>query len=205
MELEELKQAWSQYDKNLKENLKTNQELLRNMNLDKSKRELQKPLKFEIMSVVILFLTVVVFFVFSARHISEIKFSIPGFIGVSIATVYLVFAIVKVNKFVNIDYYKSSIITLQKDLTKLKTIILRLRRIELLLLPFLIITILPIAFKAIHNIDIYNNIKLFAIEIVLILGVSYPVGIWINRNLYDKKIKDVKLFLDEIEKFEKEE
>jgi len=133
-----------------------------------------------------------------------VKFSIPGFTGVLLVIMYLTFAILKVNRFVKIEYYKSSIITLQKDLNMLKTLILRLRKIELYLLPLLIISILPIAFKAIHNIDIYNNVKLFLLEVVFILGISYPVGFWINKHLYDNKIKDVKSFLEEIDNFEKE-
>lgn len=205
MEIEDLKQAWSQYDKNLKENLKTNQELLRNMNLDKSKREMQKPLIYEIISVVILFLTVVFFFVFSLKFISEVKFSIPGFAGVLLGIVYLAFAIMKVNRFVKIEYYKSTIVTLQKDLNKLKALILRLRKFELYLLPLLIISILPIAFKAIHDIDIYRNVKLFLLEVAFIIGISYPVSFWINKHLYDNKIKDVNSFLNEIDNFEKED
>jgi len=205
MELEDLKQAWSQYDKKLKENLKTNKELLRSMNLDKSKREMQKPLGYEILSIVIIFLTVVFFFGFTLRFITEIKFSIPSFIGASIGIMYLVFAILKVDRFVKIDYYGSPIITVQKKITELKAFILKLRKFEFIFLPLLIVTILPIAFKAIHNIDIYKNLKLFIIEVVFILGVSYPIGFWINRNLYDKKIKDAILFLNEIENFEKED
>ena len=205
MELEDLKQAWSQYDQNLKENLKTNQELLRKMNLEKSKREMQKPLIIEIISVVISFLTVILFFGFSLRFISEVKFSIPGFTVTLLGIMYLTFAILKVNRFVKIEYYKSSIITLQKDLNKLNTLILRLRKIEVYLFPLFAISMFPILFKAMVDIDIYMNVKFFLLVVFFALGISYPVGFWITKYFYDNKIKDAKSFLDEINNFEKED
>jgi hypothetical protein len=205
MELDEFKQIWSQYDKKLNENLKFNEELLRKMNLSRARQELQKPLIYELISTTVIFFTIVFASVFSIRLIEEIQFSITGFVGILIGTFYLIFSIMKVNRFVKIDYYGSSIVKLQKDLSILNTFILRLRKIETIILPFLVITILPIAFKAVHNINIFGNLLIFIIEVVIILGISYPVGFWINRNFYDKKIKDAQMFLKEIERFEKEE
>jgi hypothetical protein len=205
MELDELKQLWSQYDKKLNENLKLNEELLRKMNLNKAKQELQKPFIFELITIIIIFLTIVFVTGFSIRLIEEIQFSLTGFAGVLLGVIYLIFSIMKVNRFVKIDYYNSTIVKLQKDLSLLKTFILRLRKFELVLLPFLVLTILPIAFKAIHNINIFGNLRLFIIEVGFILGISYPVGFWINRNFYDKKMKDAEMFLKEIDKFERGE
>ena len=48
MELDDLKNAWTQYDKKLAVNLKFNEDLLRKMNLNNSKKELQKPLIYEL-------------------------------------------------------------------------------------------------------------------------------------------------------------
>jgi hypothetical protein len=205
MELDEFKQIWSQYDKKLNENLKFNEKLLRRMNLSRARQELQKPLIYELISTTVIFFTVVFASVFSIRLIEEIQFSITGFVGVLIGIIYLIFSIMKVNRFVKIDYYNSSIVKLQKDLSLLNTFILGLRKIETIILPFLVITILPIAFKAVHNINIFGNLLLFIIEAGIILGISYPVGFWINRKFYDKKIKDAQMFLKEIESFEKEE
>ena len=43
MELEDLKKAWSEYDKKLSENLKTNNELLKKMNLNNAKSSMDTP------------------------------------------------------------------------------------------------------------------------------------------------------------------
>jgi len=53
MELDDLKNIWAQYDKKLSDNLKLNEDLLRRMNLDKSKQEMQKPLNYKIASVIL--------------------------------------------------------------------------------------------------------------------------------------------------------
>lgn len=204
MELDDFKGAWAQYDKKLSENLKFNEELLRKMNLDKAKQELQKPINTEILSIIIIFLSIVFVTGFSIRLIDEIQYSIAGFAGVVIGIIYLIFSITKVNKFIKIDYYNSSIVQLQKELSLLKNLILRFRKIELILLPFLVITILPIAFKAIHNINIYERLGIFILEVGFILGISIPVGFWVNMNIYDKKLKDAEMFLKEIDNFEKE-
>lgn len=205
MELDDLKGAWAQYDKKLSENLKFNEELLRKMNLSKAKQELQKPLNTEIISIIIIFLSIVFVMGFSLRLIDEIQYSIPGFAGVVIGIAYLIFSITKVNKFTKIDYYNTSIVQLQKELLLLNNLILRFRKLELILLPFLVIAILPIAFKATHNINIYERLGLFILEAGFILGISIAVGFWVNKIVYDKKLKDAKMFLKEIENFEKVE
>jgi hypothetical protein len=204
MELDEFKEIWSQYDKKLTKNLKFNEELLKKMNIYRTRKELQKPYITELISAGIMFLSIVFVTGFSMRLMDELQFSLPGFAGVLVGILYLIFSVMKVNRLTKIDYYNSSIVKLQKDLSLLKTFILRLRKIEFIILPLLVVTILPIAFKAIHNINIYGNLRLFIFEICFILGISYPVGFWINRNLYDKRIKDAEMFLKEIERFEKE-
>lgn len=205
MELEELKKSWSEYDKKLNDNLKLNETLLRRMNLDKSKREIHKPYVYEITSFVVLFLTIAVVSGLSIQLLGNTKFCITGFTAVVVCLLYLIFSIMKINKFSKIDYYNSTVIKLQKDISLLKSLILRLRKVELILLPILIITILPILFKVIHGINIFENLVPFIIKIGIFLGICYPVSFWINRNLYDKKIKDVEIFLSDIENYEKEE
>lgn len=205
MELDDLKGAWAQYDKKLAANLKFNEELLRKMNLNSSRKELQKPLINELLSVAAMFIVIIYVVASSIRFIDEPRYCIPGFISAIIGLAFLVFAVIKINKFLDVDYYGSSVVKLQKDITTLNRLILKLRKYELVLLPILTLPLLPILFKAIHNIDIYQNIKLFSIEIILILGIGFPLTLWVNKHLYDKKFKNAEHFLKEIDKFESEE
>lgn len=204
MELDDLKGAWERYDKKLTENLKFNEELLRKMNLNNSKSEMQKPLIYEIVGIAVSSLLIVYVAATSIRFINEPKYCIPGFVSAITGLILFIFAIIKTNKFLSVDYYGSSVLKLQKNITTLNKLVLRLRKFELILFPLLILPLLPLLYKAIHNIDIYKNIKLFAIEIILILGIGFPFALWINKHLYDEKFKNAERFLKEIDNFESE-
>jgi hypothetical protein len=205
MELDELKSAWTQYDKKLTENLKLNEELIRKMNLNNSKKELQKPLISELVGIIILPLFILYVGVSSIRYIDEPKYCIPGFISLAIGLVYMTFGIYRANRFLNIDYYSSSALKMQMDIAKLKKLVLHLRKYELLLIPIFVISILPILYKAIHNIDIYQHIKFYAIVVIACSSIGFPLTIWINKHLYDKKFENVEKLLDDLNRFEKEE
>jgi hypothetical protein len=205
MELDDFKTVWAQYDEKLTANLKLNQELLRKMNLNSSKKEMQKPLIYELIGVVVFSLLIIYVVAFSIRFINEPKYFIPGIISIVIGTVYLIFAIIRANKFLSLDYYSSSVLKLQKDMAVLKRSVLQFRKFEIILTPLLVLPLIPLGFKAVHNIDIYKNSILFSIEAILILSTSIPLYLWINKHMYDNKIKHTESLLKEIEKFESEE
>ncbi len=204
MELDDFKAVWAQYNEKLTANLKLNRELLRKMNLNSSKKEIQKPLILELIGVVVLFLLIIFVVAYSIRFLNEPKYFIPGFISALIGIVYMTFAVIRANKFLNLDYYGSSVLKLQKDMAMLKRLVLRFRIYELVLTPLLVLPLIPLGFKALNNIDIYKNTTLFIIEIVFIFGTGIPFSFWINKHMYDNKIKNAESLLKEIEKFEAE-
>ncbi len=174
------------------------------MNLNKSKDYIQSLLRYEILNMAVMFITILYVTICSIRIVNELRFCIPGFISAIIGFLYLVFSWIKTRAILQIDYYNTPVIKLQKEVATLNGLILKLRRIEIVLIPFLTITILPIFFKFIHHVDIYENIKLFAGILSICLGVSLPVTLWINKYFYDTKIRDTKRLLHEIESFEDE-
>lgn len=204
MEIEEIKIMWKKHDQKLDANLKFNKQLLKKMNLDKSKQEMQKPMLYEITSIFIMFLVSAYLISSSIQVINELQYSIPGFIATILSLIYLTLSVIKTNDFLKIDYFSSPIIQLQKELAKIKVRILRFRKIEFTLLPIFVISILPILFKPVLNMNIYADLKLLSIVILIILGISIPVTIWINKNLYDKKMRNTERFLSEIDTFETE-
>jgi magnesium-transporting ATPase (P-type) len=205
MELDDIKGAWAQYDKKLNEQLKLNEALLRKINLNSSKRELQKPLLYEISGVIILLLLVVSVTSFSIGLLEEARYSVPGFLAALMGVVFFVFGVVKVNHFSNINYYGTSVLELQKEIARLNKLVLRLRKYELILIPVFVLPLLPLLFKVIHNIDLYQNVKLLIVEVVVILGLGYSLTFWINKKFYDKKFRNAEKLLAELEHFEREE
>ncbi|MBI9034314.1 MAG: hypothetical protein JEZ03_07575 [Bacteroidales bacterium] len=202
MDLEELKDIWKQYDKKLDSNLKINEELLRKTNLDKTRKELRKPYYYEISSVVICMVMIFFLVAWSVTYINELKFSLPGFMAVALLIPYFIMSYKKTKLMAAIEYFTSPAVQVQKRITHLKVQIMKFRKIELILMPFLVVFVLPILFKAIHNVDLYEQWWLFAIELVIILGISIPLVLWLNKHLYDNKLKNAQAFMEDIQKFE---
>lgn len=204
MELDDLKNTWSQYDKKLSENLRLNEELLRKLNLNSSKREMQKILTYEFVSIVISVLTILFALFISLRLIDQLRFSIPGFIAACVTSIYLSLGVIRTKGLLNIDYYSSPVLKVQRDILTLKKKTLRFRKYELILIPLLVLPLLPLLFKVVYNIDIYQNIRILVFEVVVILGLAYPLTIWVYKYLYDKKFKNAENLLAELDRFENE-
>ena len=205
MELEELKNAWAHYDKKLTLNLKLNEELLRKMNLERSKKEMNTPLINEIISITagIIFLA----FIVSAtiRYSYELKFLLPGIITSIIVAIWVYNSVSKIKLLSNIDYYDSPIVELQKSINTFKLKYQKSKKFELYSFPAFAIAAMPILGIALRNFDIYEHPMRFIVGIVLALLLGYTGQIWLYKNLYEKKISNTTKFLDELNKFEQEE
>jgi hypothetical protein len=204
MELDELKAMWAQYDTKLTENLRLNEELLKKMNLDKSKQEMQIPLNYEIASVLINVLFLLFFGISTFNFASELKFLLPGLVATLLSVWWLLASLRKVNILMKIDYFNSPVIELQKSINTVKQKALLFRKIEFYLLPIYAVAFAPIFVKVIYNIDIYNESKLYITGLISSLILYYPLAIWYYKIIYDKKLKATSDFLNELNRFEKE-
>ena len=204
MELEELKSAWAQYDKKLSQNLKLNEELLRKMDLEKSKKEMNAPLNYEIISITIG--VIFLLFILSAtiRYYYELKFLLPGIITSIIVAIWVYNSFSKIRLLLDIDYYDSPIVELQKSIQTFNRKYQRSKKFELYSIPVFAISAIPILGIALRNFDIYEHPIRFIVAIVILLILGIPGQIWIYKNLYDKKIRNTIKFLDELSRFEKE-
>ena len=203
MELDELKQKWTEYDNKLNESLKFNENLLRKMNLDKSREKIQKPVIFEIINIVIQ-LPVVIFLSYSIIHLfDKPEFSITGFIALMILLYSVISSVIKIKVFTDIDYYNSPITMLQKQLTILKLKFLNYQKVILISLPVLVASIVPIVFYSFAGINVYEKLSVFLIVVTIYLVSGYFVAFWVNRSL-DRKLKDSEMYLKEIENFKME-
>jgi hypothetical protein len=201
MEPDELKDIWAQHNKKLARNLKLNEALLRKMNLDGAKRELRKPLMYELFGIVLMSILVIILLTMTIRNIDEPKFSISGSFSVLIAGLYLVFAIVKANRFFSIDHYGNSIVTLQRDVTKLNQLVLRLRKYELMLIPCILLSF-PLLFKETYQLDISAKASTLWLMAAIVIGIGIPTTLWINKQVYDRKFQNAGKFLKAIDDFE---
>lgn len=204
MELDDLKTAWKEYDNKLSHSLKLNEELLRKLNLNKSHEEMKRPLQYEIAGVCINFLALVYMISTSFKYIDILKFSIPGFFGVIFLTIYTLLAILKVSKLSRVNYFSEPISELQRKIFSIKSLVLNYRKLELYLITPLVATMLPILFIDLYQIDIYVEKHWFFIELIAIVGIVFPLTFWLNKVIYDKRMKNTEDFLSEIAEFTKE-
>ena len=204
MKLDDLKSAWSEYDVKLSKSLKINEELLRKMNLDKSKQEMKTPIYYEIAGLFINFLTFVYILSVSIKYMDVLKFSGPGIICSIILGLYTVFSVLKVGKMSNVNYLNEPVIELQNKLSSIKSMVLKFRRWEIYLITPLVITILPILFFDLYNINVYQETHWFIFEMIAILVIVFPLTIWLNKTIYDKRMKNTEDFLKDISAFKKE-
>lgn len=204
MELEQLKNKWEVIDKKLSKNLKFNDKLIKKINFDKSKNEMQKLILIELINVIGISIALIFFSAYAIRLIDDLQYSVTGFIGSLILLAYISFSIMKIRNLLRIDYYNSSVVDLQKELSKTKVLLLRIKRVEYLLIPFLMVSLLPITFISVGHTDIYEHLDKLWLQLLLIFGfvVTIILVFLANKYLYDSRIQNAEDFLKEIGQFE---
>ena len=204
MELDDLKGAWAQYDKKLSENLKFNEDLFKKLNLDKSRREMNAPLYYEMGAVIISGVSLIIVTSWSIQFGKNPVYLISGVLSILSFIIMLVFASAKVKLLVNIDYYNSPVIELQKALYSFKEKYFKLKRLEFILFPFYIVFLMPICAKGLQNFDLVSHPTRFIIAVVLSVVIGFPVAFWINKHMYEKNLKNTTDFLRELNRFQEE-
>jgi len=198
MELDNLKTVWQESNLQIESNLVLDSQKLKERTVNKSRSEMGKPLIHEILNIIVISITVIATCIGSIIYSNEPKFSVPGFIAVIIGCLYIYLTIKKAKSLSNIDYINLTIIEIQKEISNFSILILKFRKLELIMFPFFIISILPITFITIQNRDLYHDLSFFLFEIIFIVGLGFLGIFWVNKNLYDKKIKRVQRFLQEL-------
>lgn len=205
MDINEFKSAWLQHDRKLSENLSINETLLKKVNMDRSKRELNKPLLYEIVSFFLFIILIPVFIFLSVVYRSNNGMLISGILAVATLIIGLILCIRKIRLFYQIDYYNHPVIQLQEQLALLKSSILSARKIEVfLLLPVLFITALVLVLRHIRGINLFEDFS-FLLPVALPgLLMAWGGTLFINKYLYDKKISNVEQLLSELKNYQRE-
>jgi len=205
MELEDLKKVWTDYDKKLTENLKTNNELIRKMNLNNAKSTMDTPKRIEIVNVVFGFAFVLYVIFYTMEFSADYRLLISGVLTSIWFIISMILSIRLLNCITKVDFYNDSILKIQKQLNEFRKMYLIIKKYGLYTGPILVISMLPITVKALTGIDIFQVPIRYAIAVGLCLIVGYPISIWTYKNWYENKMIDTDRFLEEITRFEKEE
>lgn len=206
MESNEIQELWAKYNEKLDQHLKFNSNLLRKINLDKSKKEFNKSFSHEKInlfgSILIVIITGSRSFQYIDNKLIYLSFIVSALTGIA----YLTLSVIKLLKFSKINFYSNaSVINFQKQLTDLQKVVLKYKKIELFLMPLLLIAIIPVAFMLAYNINIFNDLTRFIATAIIGLSIAYPSALWLYKQLYENKLQNIMTFLDEIADYEKSE
>ncbi len=204
MELDVLKEAWTSHNKILDKNLKLNENLLKRINLNHAKKEMNKPLVMELLNTIFLFAVTTYVLILSFKMLDLSSFSIPGFISVGFAIGFLTMGFIRIKRMLDLDYGNSTVVTLQKKLAETRVLVLKFRKLEYLMLPFYGITVAPILLKGLLDQDIYNLLQHTYMQVIVSIGIVVIVAltIWSNKFFYDRKMKHAEQSLAELIDYE---
>lgn len=220
MELEEIKNIWSAYDKKLEQSWKLNLSLLRRANLDKVKSKLRKMVILHAFTFTFSILQIILLMYFVVVHIAEPHLVAAGTILLVWSFMISYSAADQLNK-INAMDYSAPVMEIQKKLIAIKLSIIKYLRLSTLIIPFYLAHIL-FWFELLLDVDMYQvaNQQWWIGQIIFTLLVMLPLTLWLYKKLSShnmdkswmkklisssggKQISEAFTLLDEIQKFEK--
>lgn len=202
MDLEKMESLWAQHNTKLEQNLKLQEELLRELKLTQAKRELSRPLFSEILSSILTAMFVIYLGAVSFALLDEFRFSLPGFIAAGSAAFLIYFAVLRISKIKRLDERSASVLELQKRFYALQHYRSQVGRWEIVLGAILLLAIWPIILWTGFGVDLYESSWLLGITVGACALIGIPVGIWYGR-FYRRKMGNTEILLSEIKDLEK--
>lgn len=182
MELDDLKNSWDEYGKKLDGNIELNRRILQNMHLGQTRSEMRPLLIFRAIEALIFFMLVVALGSYIGTHLTVSAptlsaavlniFSLLGLIG-SIGQIVLI---------ATVDY-SGTVISIQQQLSKIRTHSIQILRLILLSVPFYMSYIF-LGFEVLFDIDLYavTDSKWLVTQIIFSFVLIGPT-LWLYREL----------------------
>lgn len=221
MNLDDIKNQWSAFDKKLDSNIKLNALLLKEVSLNKTNsylRRLSVPIYVEL---ILSFFVLLILGNFIWNNLQEIKFLIPA-ISLDLFIIFLVHSSIKQLIEINSIDFSEPIITNQKKLESLKVRRINETKMVFLVSPLLWVPLLIVVVRAITGLDPYAIFSASWLVGNLLFGLAViPVVLWVSKHYSHKfesspflqsimndiagrSLNEAIGFLDKLAKFEKE-
>jgi hypothetical protein len=169
MELSELQKLWFDNDQRLKENLRLNREILRQLLQKKPERRISW-IKLHSIFNLILPIVILPFVITQIQFRDEPSFYIGVFLFGSLCTLTYIWAILYFLKVIKVDF-TNPIILLKQQIAELEKSKLKTTRIGYLLVPFVLTGVCLIADIKIQKITFFSLLPLFLTVIVFASSV----------------------------------
>ena len=187
MKLEELEQAWQQYDQKLSKQLALNQQILKEISLQKTQKHLRW-LIFRTFLEMTFFLTATVALGhFLYQHLEQV----PQLIAAVVLSVFTLIGLSgSIGQIVMISQldFSESITTIQHKLQQIRTHLIQVSRLIILSFPFYLAYIV-LGFYVLWNIDIVaQGDQVWWIAQIIFSLILIPVTIWLYRKIHFRNI-----------------
>lgn len=197
MELSELQNLWLNNDQKLKENLRLNREILKQLLQKKPERRISW-IKFQSTFRIILPLVFLPIFISQVKFRDESSFYIGVFLFGSFCILTYVWAIMYFLKVMRIDF-TNQIVLLKKQITELEKSKLKTTKIGLLLVPLALTGIYLTAGFRIHEITLYSMLPLFLTVIVFAswVYIIFKYSIFERFRRLNQEINELEKLMDQ--------
>jgi hypothetical protein len=183
MDLDELKEKWTELDRKLDVNIRLNRQLLSATKLNQTRSSLKRLAVYTGLEAAVWFAIIVVLGNFIYEHISMAQFAVAGVALDVYSIVTLNFLIRQIALALRIDYGKP-IATIQKQIEALR--VLRIRTIQWGVLAGLVawVPFMIVLFKGAFGVDIYEAAWVWS-NVAFGLALI-PVAIWVSKKFGDR-------------------
>jgi hypothetical protein len=183
MDLDELKEKWTELDRKLDVNIRLNRQLLSATKLNQTRSSLKRLAVYMGLEAAAWFAIIVVLGNFIYEHISMAQFAVAGVALDVYSIVTLNFLIRQIALALRIDYGKP-IATIQKQIEALR--VLRIRTIQWGVLAGLVawVPFMIVLFKGAFGVDIYEAAWVWS-NVAFGLALI-PVAIWVSKKFGDR-------------------
>lgn len=183
MDLDELKEKWTELDRKLDVNIRLNRQLLSATKLNQTRSSLKRLAVYMGLEAAAWFAIIVVLGNFIYEHISMAQFAVAGVALDVYSIVTLNFLIRQIALALRIDYGKP-IATIQKQIGALR--VLRIRTIQWGVLAGLVawVPFMIVLFKGAFGVDIYEAAWVWS-NVAFGLALI-PVAIWVSKKFGDR-------------------
>lgn len=182
MELDELKQTWSEHARKLDRILSLNLRGVKTAQLDKTRSALGRFKAFRFREMVVGIFVLVLLGFYIADRISIPTLAIPAFI---VAVSFLVPVIANIRQLILLERisYADPVTTIQRKLEEIKLHYLRSFRLPVLMLP-LYLAYVAVTFDLVFSIDFFAHAERGFVWANLALSLVFIVpAVWVLRNL----------------------
>lgn len=204
MELDEMKQKWQQFDKELKAAKILNEQLIRRMLAERSASAMDKIKSFEFFGACFCGALLLIFLLQYQRVGNTTGMIVAYMVTLASFAVTIIMSLYKLKRISQIDFSGNSVMDATKKIQRFRLFIARERLWSVVSAPVIITALFVLLFKWIHHKDFLGDPGPLIGRAILALVLMVAGTLLLYRKLYFAKISSILQNLKELESFKNE-